>query len=334
MPSLLATVDTTLELREPWKSEFEYLQYFASGRAATALAFRRAVRGAMLKRLDPEQGKRIREAGAVSFNAGVDAEAPRARIQFWIDDESPVVVSGLRETSERLTREAQEAVQVSAQSADDARNAQRLAEEAQEAAVGARAEADRLCQESEAADREGAQNALEDAQAELANAQGSAEDAQDAVTEAATSDVQTRTLELEEAQANVQAAEQDVRDSQQALDDAIAKERGCQQAQQRAEELKEKADDTELLGSARQSFAEKALQDSTAAGLIAEKIRKRADAAAGAAQGLDTSEEGIINMWLLDNWVMDRGYGIDFNQWLSSVSADELAIGIRELEIP
>ncbi|MCH7885667.1 MAG: hypothetical protein IIC01_10505 [Planctomycetes bacterium] len=49
---------------------------------------------------------------------------------------------------------------------------------------------------------------------------------------------------------------------------------------------------------------------------------------------MDTSEEGIINMWLLDNWVMDRGYGIDFNQWLSSVSADELAIGIRELEIP
>ena len=38
VPSLLATVDTTLELREPWKSNFEYLQYFASGRAATALA--------------------------------------------------------------------------------------------------------------------------------------------------------------------------------------------------------------------------------------------------------------------------------------------------------
>ena len=97
VPSLLATVDTTLELREPWKSDFEYLQYFASGRAATALAFRHAVRKAMLTRLDPEQGKLVQQAAYRTETIpaqdriggwlnGPDSDE-RKQLRAWLKDE-------------------------------------------------------------------------------------------------------------------------------------------------------------------------------------------------------------------------------------------------------
>lgn len=52
-PSLLATVVIGTELKLFLDSRIGYLQYFATGRAATDLAMRRAVREAMLRRLDP-----------------------------------------------------------------------------------------------------------------------------------------------------------------------------------------------------------------------------------------------------------------------------------------
>ena len=54
VPSLLATVDANVHVGKFLNSGFNYLQYFASGSAATALAMRHDVRAAMLKRLDPE----------------------------------------------------------------------------------------------------------------------------------------------------------------------------------------------------------------------------------------------------------------------------------------
>ena len=83
VPSLLATVDTSVQFREPWRSRFEYLQYFASGRAATALAFRRDVRGAMLKRLDPEQGTLMEEREAQATYEE-EAQVRRDRIEDWL----------------------------------------------------------------------------------------------------------------------------------------------------------------------------------------------------------------------------------------------------------
>jgi len=54
-PSLLGTVDANVQMGEFLNSGFGYLQYFASGSAATALAMREGVRSAMLHRLDPKQ---------------------------------------------------------------------------------------------------------------------------------------------------------------------------------------------------------------------------------------------------------------------------------------
>lgn len=87
VPSLLATVDASVKLREPWKSGFEYLQYFASGRAATALAMRRDVRGAMLRRLDPESAKGL-DQDIRSFNEDPVADEPREGINAWLGDPS------------------------------------------------------------------------------------------------------------------------------------------------------------------------------------------------------------------------------------------------------
>ena len=86
MPSLLATVDAKLEVGDKFlNSSIEYLQYFASGRAATALAMRKGVREAMLRRLDPEGSKAMGQ-GARSFNADPDAVSLRRRIDDWLGD--------------------------------------------------------------------------------------------------------------------------------------------------------------------------------------------------------------------------------------------------------
>lgn len=59
VPSLLATVDTNLAADA--SAKFKYLQYFATGSAASNLARRRAVREAMLQRSDPVQAKLAEE---------------------------------------------------------------------------------------------------------------------------------------------------------------------------------------------------------------------------------------------------------------------------------
>lgn len=53
VPSLLATIDIEGEAKSVQKSKLKWLQYFATGKAATALALRQNVRRAMIKRLDP-----------------------------------------------------------------------------------------------------------------------------------------------------------------------------------------------------------------------------------------------------------------------------------------
>jgi hypothetical protein len=53
VPSLLATIDASGDAKTTDRAEFDWLQYFATGRSASALALRQEVRQAMLSRLDP-----------------------------------------------------------------------------------------------------------------------------------------------------------------------------------------------------------------------------------------------------------------------------------------
>jgi hypothetical protein len=69
IPSFLATVDSSATAKSLRESGVEYLQYFATGMAATNLALRRDVRRAMLKRLDPEAAETF-----ASFEQNQDAQ--------------------------------------------------------------------------------------------------------------------------------------------------------------------------------------------------------------------------------------------------------------------
>jgi hypothetical protein len=84
-PSLLATVDAGVEVATADKTKLQFLQYFATGRAATALALQEEVRKAMLKRLDPEQEKHLK-AKARPFNSDPRAIDLRERIDRWLLD--------------------------------------------------------------------------------------------------------------------------------------------------------------------------------------------------------------------------------------------------------
>ena len=54
-PSLIATIDSNYSAGAPQDLKFKWIQYFATGKAATALSLQRDVRIAMLRRLDPQQ---------------------------------------------------------------------------------------------------------------------------------------------------------------------------------------------------------------------------------------------------------------------------------------
>ena len=62
-PSLLATIDVATKASNAQDTEVTWLQYFATGRAATALALRRDVRAAMLSRMDPKQATAFQVRG-------------------------------------------------------------------------------------------------------------------------------------------------------------------------------------------------------------------------------------------------------------------------------
>ena len=54
-PSLIATIDSDFKAGSPRETKLKWIQYFATGRAASALALQQDVRTAMLRRLDPQQ---------------------------------------------------------------------------------------------------------------------------------------------------------------------------------------------------------------------------------------------------------------------------------------
>ena len=83
-PSLLATVDVAAHTPGFGDTDFGYLQYFSTGRAATALALRQKVRQAMHMRLDPNR----------QFIAFLETTAPepgdfgrcRADLLIWLSE--------------------------------------------------------------------------------------------------------------------------------------------------------------------------------------------------------------------------------------------------------
>lgn len=58
-PSLLATIDAHASTGIPDDTKGDYLQYFATGKAATAMAFRQPVRETFIRRLDPDQAENV-----------------------------------------------------------------------------------------------------------------------------------------------------------------------------------------------------------------------------------------------------------------------------------
>lgn len=68
-PSLLATIDVSGNATTPQSTSLKWLQYFATGKPATALALRRDVRAAMLKRLDPNQSSFQAAGGSLGKQA-------------------------------------------------------------------------------------------------------------------------------------------------------------------------------------------------------------------------------------------------------------------------
>lgn len=84
-PSLLATVDVDSTITGPndEKTRLTYLQFFATGRAATALALEQDVRKAMILRLDPNQATITRVADITWGDPAVD-DALAKRIENWL----------------------------------------------------------------------------------------------------------------------------------------------------------------------------------------------------------------------------------------------------------
>lgn len=91
VPSLLATIDTRVETAEPSGSELRYVQYFATGDAATQLAMKSDVRKAMKPRFDPGVivgGGHVipgSEGSVDRLRAFIRDQSNRSRLRAWLD---------------------------------------------------------------------------------------------------------------------------------------------------------------------------------------------------------------------------------------------------------
>ncbi|MBL8764659.1 MAG: hypothetical protein JNM07_10365 [Phycisphaerae bacterium] len=92
-PSLLATLETGAGASTSFnRAKFEYVQYFATGKAATALATQQDVRAAIIKRLDPNAELIIANVGKFSdsktgerLDRWLDADPNnRAKLKTWL----------------------------------------------------------------------------------------------------------------------------------------------------------------------------------------------------------------------------------------------------------
>ena len=97
VPSLISTLDVQWSKNEVRASQLEWLQYFATGKVATALALQEDVRKAMLVRLNPNQEMLVAE---------YDVSKLAKLIQDWLDETSDQDPNPRRTTiANFLTRE-------------------------------------------------------------------------------------------------------------------------------------------------------------------------------------------------------------------------------------
>jgi hypothetical protein len=80
MSSLLAILDASVDADEPTQASGDYLQYFATGEAATQLTLRQAVRKSLLERMNPE-------FISASYGTGTGQQRIRAYVNSASGDE-------------------------------------------------------------------------------------------------------------------------------------------------------------------------------------------------------------------------------------------------------
>jgi hypothetical protein len=73
MPAFLAVLDNDVEIGTPEQTGTKWLQYFATGAAATTLANLEPIRAVMMKRIDP-----------VAFQGTYDDDPTVACIEVWL----------------------------------------------------------------------------------------------------------------------------------------------------------------------------------------------------------------------------------------------------------
>ena len=100
-PSLLATTDLVAAVSGFLDTSFNYIQYFATGRAATALSLRHAVRQSMIKRFDPVQIAAVHKARLERERAR-PINARKATTKGWLGDTTLVNVADLQTEASRL----------------------------------------------------------------------------------------------------------------------------------------------------------------------------------------------------------------------------------------
>jgi hypothetical protein len=75
VPSFVATVDSYVDVKDPAGTSIGWLQYFATGTAATNLTLRKDVRKVMLERLDPAAAEQLKKFEDYSSNQKAQMES-------------------------------------------------------------------------------------------------------------------------------------------------------------------------------------------------------------------------------------------------------------------
>jgi hypothetical protein len=101
VPSFVATVDSYVNVKDPAGTSTGWLQYFATGTAATNLTLRKDVRKVMLERLDPAAAEQLKKFEDYSSNQKAQMESIK-NIQAAYDNATESERTKIRKKSEEL----------------------------------------------------------------------------------------------------------------------------------------------------------------------------------------------------------------------------------------
>jgi len=97
----VATVDSYVNVKDPAGTSTGWLQYFATGTAATNLTLRKDVRKVMLERLDPAAAEQLKKFEDYSSNQKAQMESIK-NIQAAYDNATESERTKIRKKSEEL----------------------------------------------------------------------------------------------------------------------------------------------------------------------------------------------------------------------------------------